>query len=128
MAHAGPPPKEPDPEDAMPIEPDVPDEMGADAAMNVGLPATGAAVDEEPLPAPTIHDAPPELLEHVEQEERAALGPSPDLVTDGEVIRTLEWYIPVVWVGMLMIVCYIGIYYAVEKLPGGNPLPPSFQF
>lgn len=128
MAHAGPPPEEPEPADETPIVPDVPDDMGADAAMNVELPATGAAVDEEPLPEPTVHDAPPEIMEHVEQEDRASLGPMPEYVSEGEVLRTLEWYFPVAWVGMLMIVSYIGIFYAVEKLPGGNPLPPSLQF
>ena len=96
--------------------------------MNAELPATGAVADAEPLPAPTTADAPPEMWEHLEAEIRAE-DDIPDLpVTDGEVIRTLEWYFPVVWVAMLMIVCYIGIYYAVDRLPGGNPLPPSFNF
>lgn len=127
MAHAGPPPSKPDPEDAPPIDTDVPDELGGDFAMNVELAATEAAVDDETLAPPTVHDAPPDLFEKVEEEVHAIETPGFPVV-EGDMLQTMEWYFPVVWAGMLMIVCYIGIYYAVDHLPGGNPLPPSLQF
>jgi hypothetical protein len=39
------------------------------------------------------------------------------LVTDGDLIRAAEWYFPALWIGMLAVVAFIGIYSAVGKLP-----------
>jgi hypothetical protein len=44
-------------------------------------------------------------------------------VTDGEWIRMTEEVFPIAWMAMLLAVCYIGVYFAVEALPGRNLLP-----
>ena len=43
--------------------------------------------------------------------------------TDGEWLRFAEEFFPVAWLAMLCVVCYIGVYFAVEALPGRNLLP-----
>lgn len=91
--------------------------------------------DEEPVAEPARESAEP-APEVTEPEVMAATTdvavdePFSDdkPVAEGDVIRTLEWYFPLIWLAMLIIVSYIGIYYAVEHLPGSNPLPPSFEF
>lgn len=47
----------------------------------------------------------------------------PAEVTDGEWVRMTEEVFPVAWLAMLIAVCYIGVYFAVEALPGRNLLP-----
>jgi hypothetical protein len=44
-------------------------------------------------------------------------------ITDGPWIRTTEEIFPIAWLAMLFAVCYIGVYFAVEALPGRNLLP-----
>ena len=44
-------------------------------------------------------------------------------VTDGEWVRMTEEVFPIAWLAMLFAVCYIGVYFAVEALPGRNLLP-----
>ncbi len=50
---------------------------------------------------------------------------APDTVTEGDVVRQIEELFPVAWLAMLVAVCYIAIYFAVDQLPnvGTNPLP-----
>ncbi len=40
----------------------------------------------------------------------------PNLITDGELLRAAEWYFPALWLAMLLVVCFIGVYSAVGKL------------
>jgi hypothetical protein len=50
--------------------------------------------------------------------------PRGDEVEDGEIARKLEDLLPLTWFAILAAVCYIGIYYAVDSIPGRtNPLP-----
>jgi hypothetical protein len=67
----------------------------------------------EETPAPTPLPSPAVASDIVE----AASAPNPDLITDGELLRAAEWYFPAVWIGMLLVVCFIGVYSAVGKLP-----------
>jgi hypothetical protein len=62
-------------------------------------------------PAPT---ASPALAPDVAE---AVPTPDPDLTTDGKFLRAAEWYFPVLWLAMLLVVCFIGVYSAVGKLP-----------
>ncbi len=88
------------------------------------LPPAPSDLDDEPLTRPShsaIHTP-----EHWPDEE-ARLEPTGDYtVTEGELLETLEWYFPLFWLACLIIVCYIGIYYAVDQLQGRNPLPPAW--
>jgi hypothetical protein len=47
----------------------------------------------------------------------AAPAPDPNLITDGELLRAIEWYFPALWLVLLLVVCFIGVYSAVGKLP-----------
>jgi hypothetical protein len=51
-------------------------------------------------------------------------------VTEGELLETLQWYFPLFWLACLIVVSYIGIYYAVDQITEGygkaNPLPPAW--
>jgi hypothetical protein len=67
--------------------------------------------EETPAPTPT---ASPALASDVGE---AAPAPDPDLITEGDLLRTAEWYFPVLWLAMLLVVCFIGVYSAVGKLP-----------
>jgi hypothetical protein len=40
-----------------------------------------------------------------------------ELIEDGDFIRAAEWYFPALWIGMLIVVAFIGVYSAVGKLP-----------
>jgi hypothetical protein len=40
-----------------------------------------------------------------------------ELIEDGDLIRAAEWYFPALWIGMLIVVAFIGVYSAVGKLP-----------
>ncbi|MEO8458319.1 MAG: hypothetical protein ABI559_10950 [Chloroflexota bacterium] len=40
-----------------------------------------------------------------------------DTIEDGEWISRIEYYFPQIWLGMLSILCALGIYCAVGKLP-----------
>jgi hypothetical protein len=88
------------------------------------LPPAEADLDDEPLTRRArakVHSP-----EHW-PEEKAAAPPSGDFtVTEGELLQTLEWYFPLFWAASLIIVSYIGIYYAVDKLSSANPLPPAW--
>jgi hypothetical protein len=52
----------------------------------------------------------------------AAEAPIDDLAP-GAWIRATEELFPVAWITMVLAVAYIGIYFAVERLAGPNPLP-----
>jgi hypothetical protein len=43
--------------------------------------------------------------------------PESEPIADGDWIRIAEWYFPALWLAMLLIVCFIGVYSAVGKLP-----------
>jgi hypothetical protein len=43
--------------------------------------------------------------------------PGTEPIADGDWIRTAEWYFPALWLAMLAVVCFIGVYSAVGKLP-----------
>jgi hypothetical protein len=47
----------------------------------------------------------------------------PAAVADGEWLKMAEELFPIAWLTMVVAVCYIGIYFAVETLPGQNLLP-----
>jgi len=47
----------------------------------------------------------------------------PAAVADGEWLKVAEELFPIAWLTMVVAVCYIGIYFAVETLPGKNLLP-----
>ena len=66
---------------------------------------------EAPAPKPT---ASPVVASDVAE---AASAPDPDLISDGELLRVAEWYFPALWLAMLLVVCFIGVYSAVGKLP-----------
>jgi hypothetical protein len=56
------------------------------------------------------------------QDDRAV--PRGEEVTDGELITRLEALLPLTFGAMLVAVCYIAVYFAVEQLPRRtNPLP-----
>ncbi len=70
--------------------------------------------------------------ENVPEEKPPAVAPSPAATSDvaeaapaepkapfedGEMVRAVEWYFPALWIGMLAVCCFIGIYSAVGKLP-----------
>jgi hypothetical protein len=38
---------------------------------------------------------------------------------EGDLVRLFEWYWPAIWVGMLGIIAFIGIYQAVDRMAGG---------
>jgi hypothetical protein len=45
-------------------------------------------------------------------------------VQEGELLRQMEDLFPLVWLAMLMTVCYIALYFAIDQLPNrSNPLP-----
>jgi hypothetical protein len=48
---------------------------------------------------------------------QAAPASEPDQITEGDLLRTIEWYLPALWLAMLAVVCFIGVYSAVGKLP-----------
>lgn len=51
------------------------------------------------------------------------------LVTEGDTVRQLEELFPLVWLAMLLTVCYIALYFAIDQLPNrGNPLPGPNMF
>lgn len=55
--------------------------------------------------------------------------PEPMSVEDGDLVRQLEDMFPLVWLAMLLTVCYIAIYFAIEQLPNrANPLPGPDMF
>lgn len=87
------------------------------------LPGPSPELDDEPVTreAHAVLEAP----EHWPEEEIEA--PRVQLeVTEGEIVQALEWYFPLIFASCLAIVSYIGIYHAVAKLPGANPLPPAW--
>jgi len=87
------------------------------------LPDAGTDLDDEPLPrtAHAVAHAP----EHWPDEEAAA--PTGDFtVTEGQIVEALEWYFPLAWAACVIIISYIGIYHAVDKITTNNPLPPSW--
>jgi hypothetical protein len=47
----------------------------------------------------------------------AAPAPGTEPIADGDWIRTVEWYLPALWLAMLAVVCFVGVYSAVGKLP-----------
>ncbi len=67
----------------------------------------------EETPAPTRLPSPAVASDVAE----AVPAPEPDLITDGELLRAAEWYFPALWLAMLLVVCFIGVYSAVGKLP-----------
>jgi hypothetical protein len=88
------------------------------------LPPSRPDFDDEPL-TKTLRPA-ERTPEHWPDEE-ATLEPSMDFsVTEGEVLKTLEYYFPLFWLACLVIVSYIGVYYAVDQLEGTNPIPPAW--
>ncbi len=44
-------------------------------------------------------------------------------VEAGDWLRMADELFPIAWLTMLVAVCYIGIYFAIETLPGQNLLP-----
>ena len=48
---------------------------------------------------------------------KAAPSDEEELIEDGDLIRAAEWYFPALWIGMLVVVSFIGVYSAVGKLP-----------
>jgi hypothetical protein len=69
---------------------------------------------EETPAAPPAASPAPAAMSDVTAEIQA---PGTVLVTDGDLIRAAEWYFPALWIGMLAVVAFIGIYSAVGKLP-----------
>lgn len=88
------------------------------------LPAGESDLDDEPLTRPAhahVHSP-----EHWPDEE-AALEPQGDFtITDGDFVQAVDWYFPLIWAACLIIISYIGIFYAVDQLQGANPLPPAW--
>jgi hypothetical protein len=66
--------------------------------------------EETPAPPPAAPAAASDVAE-------AAPPGAKELVTDGDLIRAAEWYFPALWIGMLAVVAFIGIYSAIGKLP-----------
>lgn len=85
-----------------------PPEMTADAVGWAPLSAQGAGTDTpEVTPEVMITDG-----EGVLDESLSGEG-----VTEGETVARLEAAFPLVWGGILLLVCLIGIYSAVSNLP-----------
>ena len=82
-------------------------------------------VHDEEFEEDPIGEAASDAAAHdVHSELDAGTRPRGEDVQDGEVVRRLEELLPFTWAAMLVAVCYIGIYYAVERIPGRtNPLP-----
>lgn len=96
----------------------------SDRPLQPALPPAESDLDDEPLMG-TAH-AKIHVPEHWPDEEAAAVPVGDFTITEGELMQTLEWYFPLFWAACLIIVSYIGIYYAVDKLSGANPLPPAW--
>ena len=48
---------------------------------------------------------------------------APGEVTDSDFVRLTEEIFPIAWIAMVVAVSYLGIYFAVDNLPGRNLLP-----
>jgi len=89
------------------------------------LPGPPSDLDDEPMPVHAHSSAHPPA--HWPDEEAAASPPAGEFtVTEGELLQTLDYYFPLLWAAGLLVICYIGIYYAVDQIWAHNPLPPNF--
>jgi len=87
------------------------------------LPPAASELDDEPMPVRArarFHAG-----EHWPDEEPTAPA-EVFVVEEGPIVEALEWYFPLIWAACVIIISYIGIYHAVGKLPGANPLPPAW--
>jgi hypothetical protein len=66
--------------------------------------------EETTAPPPPVPAAASDVAEVVP-------APEPDLISEGDLLRTAEWYFPALWLAMLLVICFIGVYSAVGKLP-----------
>jgi hypothetical protein len=86
------------------------------------LPPPETDLDDQPMTATTRTHV---RLDHW-PDEKVASQIEEFSLAPGEVMQTVEWYFPLIWAAALFVVCYIGIYYAVDKITAHNPLPPNF--
>jgi hypothetical protein len=70
-----------------------------------------------PKDAPRAPDAPRPRKRDVPAAAATTAAVDTDTIEDGEWISRIEYYFPQIWLGMLSILCALGIYCAVGKLP-----------
>jgi hypothetical protein len=96
----------------------------------------GAALDKGAPPEPAAPKQPrvrrervrvkPDTTAPVVPAQAPVLSPpssASDEIEDGPWVKTTEEIFPIAWIAMTCAVAYIGIYFAVEALPGRNLLP-----
>ncbi len=101
-----------------------PTERNLGRPLRPSLPASHEDLDDEPLTQASKR--PSRTPEHWPDEEAGLVSAADFTVTEGELLKTLEYYFPLFWLACLIVVSYIGIYYAVDQLDGNNPLPPAW--